>query len=299
MDDNPYLHFVTRYQKLVQNGKGLPTQGVTPLVLPPLLSGAPKALIASPHPDDECLVGALPMRLRREQCTEVINLAVTLGMKKGKERLTERARRTRELSGACKYLGIRLIIAGNGRGLRDVYLTTRKHAPDTWHRMVTEVAEQVQALQPSFIFMPHEHEAHPDHVGTHYLVMDALAKLPHDFSCIIFNTEFWQPNPTPNLMIGSSAQDVAELITALAFHVGEVKRNPYHLELPAWMHDNVRRGAELVGGWGSPAPDLIFATLYQAQKWSNGHLTQILNKGKIIPPTASLGFLIQAEDKTG
>jgi len=29
---------------------------------------------------------------------------------------------------------------------------------------------------------------------------------------------------------------------------GEVRRNPYHARLPAWMMDNVRRGAELWAG---------------------------------------------------
>ena len=41
----------------------------------------------------------------------------------------------------------------------------------------------------------------------------------------------------------------------------EVRRNPYHLRMPAWMMDNVRRGAELVGGQGSPAPDFCFCDL--------------------------------------
>lgn len=36
-------------------------------------------------------------------------------------------------------------------------------------------------------------------------------------------------------------------------HAGEVKRNPYHLRLPAWMMDNVRRGSEVIAGPGSEA----------------------------------------------
>jgi hypothetical protein len=36
--------------------------------------------------------------------------------------------------------------------------------------------------------------------------------------------------------------------------------------------DNVRRGAELIGGQGSPAPDFFFATVYRLGKWSDGEL---------------------------
>lgn len=49
-------------------------------------------------------------------------------------------------------------------------------------------------------------------------------------------------------------------------------RNPYHLGLPAWMQDNVRRGGELVGGQGEAAPDFAFATLYRMRRWKAGRL---------------------------
>ena len=36
------------------------------------------------------------------------------------------------------------------------------------------------------------------------------------------------------------------------------------------MIDNVRRGAELVGGQGGDAPNFTYATLYRQRLWSNG-----------------------------
>ena len=71
----------------------------------------------------------------------------------------------------------------------------------------------------------------------------------------------------PNLAVEISEADLADLIAATSFHVGEVKRNPYHLPLPAWMMDNVRRGAEIVGGRARGA-GVSFAALYRLQKWS-------------------------------
>ena len=60
------------------------------------------------------------------------------------------------------------------------------------------------------------------------------------------------------------------MMAALSCHVGEVQRNPYHLLVPAWMQDNVRRGGELVGGQGGAAPDFTFATLYRLRRWVDG-----------------------------
>ena len=77
---------------------------------------------------------------------------------------------------------------------------------------------------------------------------------------------------SPNLMVESTPTTSAEMMTALSFHVGEVQRNPYHLLLPAWMQDNVRRGGELVGGQGGAAPDFSFCTLYRLREWRDGAL---------------------------
>jgi hypothetical protein len=87
---------------------------------------------------------------------------------------------------------------------------------------------------------------------------------------------------SPNVMIESSPSDVADMVAGTSFHVGEVERNPFHLFLPAWMQDNVRRGSELVGGQGEAAPDFQFATLYRVRRWRKGRLEDIFEGGKQI-----------------
>ena len=126
------------------------------------------------------------------------------------------------------------------------------------------------------IFIPHEHDGHETHIGTHFLALDALKTLPRDFKCHVVETEFWGPMAEPNLLVESSTKDVADLVAALACHIGEVRRNAYHARLPAWMMDNVRRGAELVGGQGEVAPDFAFATIYRLRKWKSGRLSNVL-----------------------
>jgi hypothetical protein len=83
-------------------------------------------------------------------------------------------------------------------------------------------------------------------------------------------------------MVEVSAADLADLIAALTFHVGEVRRNPYHLTLPAWMVDNVRRGGEVVGGQGGAAPDFTFATLYRLRRWSGREMEKVFEGGKAL-----------------
>jgi len=52
--------------------------------------------------------------------------------------------------------------------------------------------------------------------------------------------------------------------------------------MPAWLEDNVRRGAELVGGQGGVAPDFVFATLYRVHNWQSGSMKQTFPGKKTI-----------------
>ena len=130
---------------------------------------APKALMFSPHPDDECIVGGLALRLLREAKWNVINVAVTLGGK-----IERRAERLGELRGACDFLGFGLAVAG----WEDINPVARRKNRPSWRAAVEIVAEILTEQQPRAIFIPHENDRHPTHIGTHFLVLDALETLP-------------------------------------------------------------------------------------------------------------------------
>src|SRR5262249_326304 len=151
-----------------------------------------------------------------------------------------------------------------------IYTKTRAGEPAHWADAVKVIATSLATHQPRVIFFPHEQDWNSTHVGTHFLVMGALKTLPNSFQTVLVETEFWGHMPSPNLLVELGAEDVADLLGALSFHVEEVKQNPYPLRMPAWLRDNVRRGAELVGGQGGAAPDFLFATLYRARCWKNG-----------------------------
>lgn len=271
---NPYLDFVSEYARFAKAGKAWPLGGFPRCARPVISADAPVALIFSPHPDDEVIIGGLALRLLREAGWKVVNVAVTQGSNESRQ-----SERWAELAACCDCIGFGLVQTVPG-GLEKVNVATREKSPGHWAASVKVIADILAKHRPQAIFFPHELDWNSSHIGTHHLVLDALRTLPVDFRTVAVETEFWGQMPSPNLMVEISAPDLADLITALTFHVGEVRRNPYHLTLPAWMVDNVRRGGELVGGQGGAAPDFTFATLYRLRRWNGRELEQAYDGGK-------------------
>jgi N-acetylglucosamine malate deacetylase 1 len=271
---NPYQNFAAAYARLNQEARAFPLGTFPTPARPPLPADAPKLLVFSPHPDDEVIVGGLALRFLREARWNVINVAVTQGSNKDRQ-----LERFAELKNCCQFIGFGLEQTGP-RGLEKVNPKTRQQEPSLWAQSVDVIAGILAKNQPRLILFPHDLDWNSTHVGTHFLIMDALETLPPDFNCYTVETEFWGQMANPNLMVELAPEYLGDLITALTFHVGEVKRNPYHLSLPAWMMDNVRRGAELVGGQGGAAPDYPFATLYRLRRWQRGKLEAVYAGGK-------------------
>jgi LmbE family N-acetylglucosaminyl deacetylase len=283
---NPYRHLVKEIERLVREGKQYPLGGFPIHPRPPLSDAAPKALVFSPHPDDECIIGGLALRMLREAGVRVINVAVTQGSKKERQ-----AGRWAELRAACDYLGFDLLETIPG-GLERINVKTRQQDAAGWDASVDVIGAILARERPRVVFFPHDNDWNSTHIGTHHLVVDALSGLPADFTCTVLETEFWGAMASPNLMVESTADDLAEMMTALSFHAGEVERNPYHLLLPAWMQDNVRRGGELVGGQGGAAPDFSFCTLYRLREWRGGALHFTYAGGRSLPAAVNAGSLL-------
>jgi LmbE family N-acetylglucosaminyl deacetylase len=223
---------------------------------PPGAAATPgHCLIFAPHPDDECIVGGLPLRLQQEAGWRVSNVAVTLGS--NPER---RESRWAELQDACAVLGFDCIRVG-ADGLSDVRADTAERQPRLWQRHVDTIAALLGQQCPALVLAPHALDDNPSHRGVHRLVVEALAAARLD--TVLAQTEFWSTQPSPNALVQTSIADTARLIAALECHVGEIERNPYHLRLPAFLADAVRRGGELVLGAGEAPPDFAFATLYR------------------------------------
>ncbi|MDH3987968.1 MAG: PIG-L family deacetylase [Gammaproteobacteria bacterium] len=254
---NPYLDFVKSIQAGIDEARSLSVSGKTE----PLASDS-TVLLFSPHPDDECITGLLPLRLMRETGRRVVNIPVTFG-----SNVERQSGRAAELQDACEFLGFGI------HQDRDNYASLDADG----------VARTLREFQPEIIFMPHKADWNSRHISTHLLVMEALASLDREFSCVVVETEYWGAMSDPNLLVEGDAESVADLVGAISLHAGEVARNPYHLLLPAWMQDNVRRGGELVGGQGGVAPDFSFATLYRVSMWQGGEHRPELETGAVLP----------------
>lgn len=221
-----------------------------------------KVLIFSPHPDDECIIGLLPLRLMNELAMQVINIPVTFG-----SNLDRQSERAEELTNACNYLG----------------WENHQERSDLQALEVSDVVSILTKYQPEFILFPHKQDWNSRHISTHHLLREALAQMPEDFSCLVVETEYWGAMDNPNLMVEADVETLATLVAATSLHIGEISRNPYHLSLPFWMQDNVRRGTELVGGQGGSAPAFTFATLYRISCWQQGQLTDYPHQQVALP----------------
>jgi len=94
---NPYLEFVKSIEAGIECAKGMTLaeyrtaesavakgnggtqQGISND------EGSSKVLLFSPHPDDECVTGLLPLRLMREAGRQIINVPITFGSNKERQ----------------------------------------------------------------------------------------------------------------------------------------------------------------------------------------------------------------------
>src|ERR1039458_8882531 len=138
----PYHQLVSDYARLLKQGRSYPLGTFEPAPRPEIPPAAPKALVFAPHPDDECIVGGMAVRLMRQARMNLINVAVTLGSKK--ERQQERLR---ELQNACNYIGF-TPLPTTANGLEKVSPKTREQDPKHWAACVKVIKALMDNQQP-------------------------------------------------------------------------------------------------------------------------------------------------------
>lgn len=270
---NPYQNLVEQIAALVENGGDLPLGDFPIPDHSTVADDAAVAMIFSPHPDDECIIGGLPLRLQRENGYRVINVAVTQGSHPERQ-----IPRLEELIPACKYLNFELVQT-DPRGLSKIKPDVRENDPGYWENAVSIIKNLLQTHKPKIVLFPHELDQNSGHVGVNLLIHDALKLCDESVSPVICETEFWSPMRDPNLLLEIPSQELTDMLTALSFHVGEVKRNPYHVRTPMWMVDNVRRGGEIVGKQGGTPPDFTYGVIYRLSHWKENQKIDLLNEG--------------------
>jgi len=221
--------------------------------------------IISAHPDDECIQGGIALRLMQENNFHVVNIAVTLGSDVKRQKA-----RQKELEKATDFLGFENIVLS-----------------EDWKLKEKELASLISKYQPSVILCHHEEDHHPTHIKCAKLLHKVCSKNEFSEPFMILWNEFWGQLKAPQVLIEIPVDLLEKQMSALELHVGEVKRNPYHLRLPAWMMDNVRRGAEVIAGKGSKAPAFAFGVLV---------MIAFYHKKKIIKKKTNIPSVIKAKD---
>lgn len=222
-------------------------------------------LIIPPHPDDECLMGGLPLRFSQEFQTQVSVMPYSLGSK-----LDRKKERQEELKNACTTLNFSLLPAIENQNPEDF-------------------KSYIEQIKPKYIFLSHGLDLHPTHIKSHYFIMEQLEQC--EYTGHLFFTEFWHALLKPNLLIELHYEDATKLAFALCEHKKEIERNPYHLRYPAWLMDNSRRGSELVGDHTSDYRHLIYSQLYEVKLMQNGRIQEQFLDQKIFTSSDSLSPL--------
>lgn len=225
-------------------------------------------MILSPHPDDECIVGSLALRLQKENNAHIVNVAVTLGSNEKRQKA-----RLKELEAACEMLEMEIVTLS-----------------EDWTKKRKELKSLIQKYQPQIILAPHLKDHHPTHIKTGQLlkkVVDSKSNF------IVAWTEFWGQLEKPNALVEVPEKLLSLQMEALAKHVGEVSRNPYHLRLPAWMMDSVRRGSEVISGKGAAAPLIPYGVLYQIQTVKKGKFKDMKLETPFLSHLADLGEILK------
>ena len=209
-------------------------------------------LLVSPHPDDECIGGALALRLQKENQVQLFNAAISLGSSRQMPRL-------KELEEACQFLTI-----------KNFNLSSRVENEEDWKIKETLLEEVILNIRPKLIICPHADDGHATHIKTSQLLTRVLSeseKIKKELKTIFVAwSEFWFPMRNPNLLLEVPLETLMRQIKGLEKHQGEITRNPYHLRLPGWMMDNVRRGCEVLNGHKDEAPAFAFGALYRLEK---------------------------------
>ncbi len=279
---NPYRKFVRQTVENLENAKNIPLGKIDFSTFSPRKPNAPIGMIFAPHPDDECISGGLPLRLFRQNDFRIVNIPVTLG-----SNFERRFERKNELENACRYLGFEVEFADEN-GFEQITPEGKEKNPQNWNSAVKKTAALIEKFQPKVLFFPHRYDRHPTHCGTNLLVLDALKKMPGDFSCVTIENEFWQAMETPNCLVELDEKIVSDLIVALTFHIGEVERNPYHLTFPSWLIDNVRRGSEIIGSAGAESQNFMFGVLHKISHFKNGELQPMFENGEFLSMESDL-----------
>lgn len=147
--------------------------------------GVKRVLVISPHPDDESIGCGGTLRAHTAQGHLVHAVFLTSGERGGHGRPESETRkvREREANAAALVLGIHNV----------EFWRAPDGALRATEELVARFLEKLKQWRPHFIYVPHDHEMHPDHRAACRLVRRALGFLPKGRGPSVRLFEVWTP----------------------------------------------------------------------------------------------------------
>ncbi len=242
------------------------------------LNGRTVLLICA-HCDDESM-SMMPLGVRyQEEGYQVVCLTLTIG-KEPKDKV----RRRKELLKACNFMGIQSVLLVHEGVLREI----KSKDPADHEIVISRLTREIAIVRPHTIIL-HGLDRHPDHIAVCNFTLEALKRMP-GFSCVLAFSEFWGKLTRPNVQVQISVKNLAFLLKALSFHVGELSRNPYHLLWPFMLMLN-RLYSEVVSGWGGKATPFPLSALYEVVLCTDGMVSDFIK-----PPEGANGIQLALTD---
>ena len=262
-----FAHYVESIQNLYLDAKNASEPTVSNLSS--RITFIPKKiLILAPHPDDECIMGGFAIRAKEEFQAEVGVVPFSFGSKKER-----RGPRMKELENALALLDFRLI-------------NPRIDLPSDEELTLAEFQRALVSFKPNVMIAPHLKDGHPVHIRASQMARVAFVEYANATTLTsdsiqmptqgkegihLLQSEYWQSMEQANCFIPLSHHHLTKMGLALMAHVGEISRSPYHLTLPAWAMDQVRRGSEMSAlkpnqpALGAKSEDAVFGQLYRLE----------------------------------
>jgi len=178
----------------------------------------------------------------RDAGHRIVNLAFSLG------RPGQRARREAELREACRIAGFELRLP-----TRPIPISADADSARAGAELTGLAAEAIAELDPWLVVSPGPGDRHHGHRLVAVAAREAIASRggggPRWWMWAL-----WGSLPQPTLGTRFDAERLEEILAALSAHGGELARNDYRRFVRARAEMNVSLGAELLFGFGAPAP---------------------------------------------
>ncbi|HEY6193593.1 MAG TPA: PIG-L family deacetylase [Candidatus Eisenbacteria bacterium] len=205
---NPYENFVRDFTRLLKHGQALPLGGVPPLQQPRRAADAPRALIFSPHPDDEVIGGGGTLLDVVAAGGAVTIVQVTDGSDSAAFIREPEAVRTQVRLDEARRVA-------DGLGARElVCLRADNRALRATPELAGQFRELLERVRPGVVLAPSFTDIHPDHQIVLALLARALRQVAGTLPDVALYEVWSLVAPTHVRDVGAHIGRIEELLLA-------------------------------------------------------------------------------------